>query len=84
LGISAAIYSSYLNQPLNNRAVYIGEIGLNGQVRNVSQLEKRVEEALRLGFHSVYIPAWENLKISKSKDLQVQPMKNISELLKLK
>lgn len=84
LGISAAIYSSYLNQPLNNQAVYIGEIGLNGQVRSVSQLEKRVEEAVRLGFHSVYIPAWENLKMPKSKDFQVQPMKNISELLKLK
>ena len=84
LGISAAIYSSYLNQPLNHQAVYIGEIGLNGQVRSVSQLEKRVEEALRLGFHSVYIPAWENQKMFKSNDLQIRPLKNISELMKTK
>jgi len=84
LGISAAIYSSYLNQPLNDQAVYIGEIGLNGQVRSVSQLEKRVEEAMRLGFHSVYLPAWEDLKISIKADFKLLPLKNISELLKAK
>lgn len=82
LGILASLYSSYVNQPLDHRSVYIGEIGLNGQVRSVSQLDKRVEEAMRLGFHSIFIPAWEKLKVSSSANLNLKPLKHISDFIK--
>jgi hypothetical protein len=43
-----------------------------------------VEEAVRLGFHSIYLPAWEKLKMSKKADFQLLPLKNISELFEAK
>ena len=57
LAICAAIMSSFRNIPLPARAVFIGELGLTGEVRAVSHIDKRVSEALRLGFDRIYLPA---------------------------
>lgn len=53
LGIAMAIASSYKNTPLPNDTAYIGEIGLLGEVRTVSMVEKRSKEAQRLGYTRV-------------------------------
>lgn len=53
LAIAVAIASSCTNIPVPNTRVYIGEVGLLGEIRRVSLLEKRVTEAKRLGFSSV-------------------------------
>jgi len=57
MGIAAAIASSMKNKPLDPNTVFIGEIGLTGEIRSVSQIEKRVGEAFRLGFTRCIIPA---------------------------
>jgi len=56
LGIALAIASSYKNARVNHSLVAIGEIGLSGELRSVSQLEKRLAEAAKLGFTSCLIP----------------------------
>ncbi len=53
LAIAMAIASSLKNIPLPNDTAYVGEIGLLGEIRSVSMLEKRVKEAQRLGFTHV-------------------------------
>lgn len=53
LAICMAIYSSLKDQTLPKNSVYIGEIGLLGELRNVRQLDKRVNEAKKLGFSQV-------------------------------
>jgi len=57
MGIAAAIFSSMKNKPLDPNTVFIGEIGLTGEIRSVSQIEKRVGEAFRLGFTRCIVPS---------------------------
>lgn len=63
LAILMSLISSFKNRPLSGEVVALGEIGLTGEIRPVSHLEKRVQEALRLGYKSILVPA------TKSKDI---------------
>jgi len=54
LGIAMAIASSEKNKPLPNKSVFIGEVGLLGEIRDVMYLDKRIKEAKRLGYDQVY------------------------------
>ncbi len=56
LGIAAAIISSYKKVELPQGTVFIGEIGLGGQIRSVGQMNLRLREAERLGFKNAIIP----------------------------
>ncbi len=56
LGLALAIASSARNARVNPDLVAIGEVGLSGELRAVSQLEKRLAEAAKLGFKSCLLP----------------------------
>jgi len=56
LAVAIAIASSKSKKPLPPDLIVFGEIGLSGEVRNVSQAEKRLKEAEKLGFKSVLSP----------------------------
>ncbi len=56
LGVAMAITSSFYKKPLPTNAVFLGELGLTGELRSVSQLERRLKEAKQLGFEKVYVP----------------------------
>ncbi|MDH7479367.1 MAG: magnesium chelatase domain-containing protein, partial [Syntrophomonadaceae bacterium] len=56
LGIAAALVSSFRNRAVADRLVVMGEIGLTGEVRSVSQINLRLREAVRLGYHRAVIP----------------------------
>lgn len=60
LAICAAIISSLKDTFLTKKSVFIGEVGLLGEVRNVRSLDKRIKEAKKLGFEKVFSSA--NLK----------------------
>ncbi len=53
LGLAMAMVSSYKNVPLPEKTLFIGEIGLLGEIRNVNYLDRRIKEAKRLGFTHV-------------------------------
>jgi len=53
LGLAVAIASSLKNKPLPEKTIFIGEIGLLGEIRAVSYLERRIKEAKRLGFTKI-------------------------------
>ena len=55
LAVAAALASSVYDQALPSEAVFIGEVGLGGEVRPVSQTERRLAEAAQLGFRTVYL-----------------------------
>ncbi len=57
LGIALAIASSFNDAPLDPTTVFIGEVGLNGEVRRIPQLERRLDEAARHGFSRALVPA---------------------------
>jgi DNA repair protein RadA/Sms len=56
LGMAASVVSSLKEIPVDARSVAVGEIGLGGEIRAVSQMEKRVSEAAKLGFTRVVVP----------------------------
>lgn len=57
LGIALAILSSYRGLPAGDKTVAFGEIGLSGEVRMVTMADIRVQEAAKLGFETVILPA---------------------------
>lgn len=57
LSIAVAIASSFRDSPSDPRDVIIGEVGLTGEVRRVTRIEQRVNEASKLGFERVILPA---------------------------
>lgn len=56
LAISLAIFSSLKNIEIPQNISVIGEVGLQGEVRNVTKLQRRIEEASKLGFKTIYAP----------------------------
>lgn len=56
LGIVLAIVSSYKEQPIDEKTICFGEVGLSGEVRAVSMAEQRVLEAQKLGFDTCILP----------------------------
>ena len=57
VGVALAIVSSLRNTPLCPGMVALGEVGLSGELRSVPQLQRRMNEASRLGFNRCIIPA---------------------------
>lgn len=57
LGICLAIISSFKDQTIKPKTIFIGEVGLLGEVRVVREIEKRAREAKKLGFLNVISPA---------------------------
>ena len=56
LGIALAIATCYRDVVVDLNCVIIGEISLSGEIRNVSNLEKRIYEAQKLGFKKAIVP----------------------------
>ncbi len=53
LGIALAIASSVLSKPLPDKAVAIGEVGLLGEIRKVTQEQRRIKEVTAMGYHAL-------------------------------
>jgi DNA repair protein RadA/Sms len=56
LGLAAAVVSSLRSRLVDDSAVAIGEVGLAGELRAVAQVDKRLQEAARLGFRKAVVP----------------------------
>ncbi len=56
LGMALSIVSSLKDVPVDSQAVAIGEIGLGGEIRTISQIDRRIAEAKKLGFKRMLIP----------------------------
>jgi DNA repair protein RadA/Sms len=61
LGVAIAIVASFRDRVVDSRTVLIGEVGLGGQVRLVSQMELRLKEAAKLGFKRAIVPKGQSL-----------------------
>jgi DNA repair protein RadA/Sms len=76
LAICMALLSSFDDKPLPDSTVYIGEVGLNGEIRNVNRLGERLKECINLGYKNIYAPA-APLRDNK---IQIKVIKNIRDL----
>jgi DNA repair protein RadA/Sms len=84
LAAAAAIWSSAEEKAIPNDWIFIGELGLTGEVRRVSQPDLRIEEAKKLGFKTAVIPAsvMERCK-SMKKGIRLLPIERVSEIRRL-
>jgi DNA repair protein RadA/Sms len=60
LGVAIAIVASFRDRTVDPSTVIIGEVGLGGQIRSVSQMELRLKEAAKLGFKRAIVPKGQN------------------------
>ena len=81
LGVVAAMASSFLDRPVDSRTVILGEVGLTGEVRAVSQMEVRVKEAARLGFSRCIVPKTNATPLTKIVKMEVCAISSLKELL---
>lgn len=81
LAIAVSIASSYRDKETNAKDCFVGEIGLTGEIRRVSQIEQRVNEAAKLGFERIFIPKnnVDGLKIPK--EIQVIGCATLQEVI---
>jgi len=84
MGIAVAVASSFKNASVDKECVFIGEIGLTGEIRGVGHIDKRISEAIRLGFKKIIIPDG-NIKLArqlKNKEgVEIVPVETIQQCL---
>jgi DNA repair protein RadA/Sms len=80
LGIALAIASSFRGIGVNADMVAIGEVGLSGELRAVSQSERRISEAAKLGFRICLLPQASQVGVSSAMELIA--VSSLSEALK--
>lgn len=79
LAVAMALVSSLKDVPIADDAIAFGEIGLAGEIRSVNHAQQRVNEAVRLGFKKIIVPAHNAKDITTSSDAQVIPVKNVRQ-----
>ncbi len=81
LAAAAAIWSSAEDHAFPSEWVFVGELGLTGEVRRVSQMETRINEAKKLGFKTVVVPQnGTKPALEKISGIRVLTLGKISEL----
>ncbi len=83
LGICAAIASSQTDFVVPSDVMFIGEVGLGGELRTVTKLEKRLTEAANLGFKTAIVPKQSLAKINIPKEIKVYGASTINEVINL-
>ena len=79
LAVAISLISSLKDVPINDNAIAFGEIGLAGEIRSVSHAQQRLNEAVRLGFEKIIIPAHNSKDITIPDGVEVIPVKNVRQ-----
>ena len=83
LAMALSLASSYVDKPLPADIVMIGEIGLSGEIRAVSQLALRLNEASKIGFKRAIIPRSRRNMDGLPKNMELLPARNVLEAMNL-
>ena len=82
LGIALAITSSARDLPVDPELAALGEIGLSGELRAVSQLDRRISEAARLGFKRCLVPKTGAGDITSRNDIKILTAGTLREAIR--
>lgn len=83
LAVALALASSYKNEAVAGDVCAFGEIGLTGEIRPVTQAEKRVDTAIKLGYKKVLLPARNAEHLEKyAQKIEIVPIKHIYQAIK--
>ncbi len=83
LAIIAAVASSFIDKPITDNTLILGEVGLTGEVRGIGHVDVRVAEAAKMGFSRCLLPQnnMRNLKIGA--DVELIGVANVPEAMEL-
>jgi DNA repair protein RadA/Sms len=79
MGIVAAVASSFLDRPVQQGTIILGEIGLTGEVRAIGHIETRIAEAKKMGFNRCVLPQSNLKRTTGMKGIQLVGVNNVSE-----
>ena len=82
LSVIASILSSSIDLPILKNSCFIGEVGLNGEVRSEQNISKRILEAEKMGFENVFISSINKLN-TNIKKINIIKVSTINELKKI-
>lgn len=83
LAVCAAVISSARDIAIDGSSAFIGEVGILGQIAPAAMMDRRIEEARRLGIAKIYVPVLSGKNIKKSTDLiELEDIFQLSQKLK--
>ncbi|MBU4316378.1 MAG: DNA repair protein RadA [Proteobacteria bacterium] len=83
MGIVSAVASSFLDKPVSEGTVVLGEVGLAGEVRAISHIDLRIAECKKMGFNRCLIPHSNVKRAGKVKGIEVVGIKNVSTAMEI-
>ena len=81
LAVICAILSSNINLPIDQHSCFCAEVDLSGELRSVSNIEKRVNEAQRLGYKNIYLSSDIKQNFNSTK-INIKKLSNVKEVVK--
>lgn len=83
LAAALSICSSFKDTSIDADMLILGEIGLSGEIRGISFAERRIQEAVKLGFKKIVLPKSNMKNFKQSKELEYIPVENIQDAIRL-
>lgn len=81
LSVAMAIVSSYKNITIDPKTVFLGEIGLTGEIRNITNFEKRIKEISKLGYNTIYTNKKQIESLKEKVDANLIGVSTIDEVI---
>ena len=81
LGVLIAISSSHRDMPIDRQTVMIGEVGLGGEIRPVTHVDRRIREAAKLGFKRAIFPEYNRKGLNIDEDIELVGVKDVYDSL---
>lgn len=83
MAILASVCSAYKNIPLSADTVFLGEVGLTGELRAISCCQQRIDEMIKLGFKKVILPKHNKRGIKTNNDIEILYADNVYSAMML-
>ena len=82
LAVALALVSGLKDIPIDQKLIAFGEIGLSGELRSISRVQARINEAARLGFETILLPKKQVERLKKKpKGVKLVAIRSVYELL---
>ena len=81
LAVCSAVASSLTEKVIDNQTIIIGEVGLGGEIRSVGHIEKRIQEAEKLGFKQAIIPSGNKKEAKSLKGISISSFENLNQVI---
>jgi DNA repair protein RadA/Sms len=78
----AALASSVYDREVPPAAVFLGEVGLGGELRPIGQLERRLAEAARMGFSTAFLPGRRGALVPENRGIELVTVATVSDLVR--